>query len=67
MLQYNELTAPWVVLKNPQGDVKAPQGDVNYSLFHYFSKTRKITFYSALPGECERASYIWFCCFFISH
>ena len=55
---YNELTATWVVLKAPQGDMKAPQRDVNYSLFHFFSKTGKITFYSALPGECERASFI---------
>jgi len=43
---------------NPRGDVNDPQGELNYSLFHYFSKTRKTTIYSPLPGECETSSYI---------
>jgi len=38
---------------NPRGDVNTPQGEVNYSLFHYFGKTRKTTIYSVYPKPLQ--------------
>ena len=48
--------SPGVVM-GPRGEVKIPRGELNYSVFQYFLKTRKTTIYSALPGECQDASY----------